>query len=138
MVSSRRPAADLASALRLFIEGEGLRFRVRGRSMEPALGTGDMVRVTAARLLLPGDLVLYRSPEAFVVHRLLGWYRSGGRPWLLTQGDAVRTPDFRVSPTDVVGRVGGTVSLYDRLAALARFVAFAWRRTRQRLQVALR
>lgn len=101
--------------------------------MSPRLVDGDRVAVRPAALLWPGDVVVFRGAgEAFVVHRVLGPYRRGGAWFLLTQGDAVATPDDGVPFERVVGRAEVPVGVRERLRSLGRYVARAAQRFRSR------
>jgi signal peptidase len=82
-----------------------LRLRVTGGSMLPALIPGDVVQFhsCAAEHAEPGDVVLFRREDRFVVHRVVTKASDG----LLTQGDALAQPDLPVSSADVIGKVVG-------------------------------
>lgn len=82
-----------------------LRLRVHGLSMLPAILPGDMLDIVpcASTQAAPGDVVLFRRDDRFVIHRVLAHTASG----LLTQGDANRAPDLPVDSADVLGRVVG-------------------------------
>jgi hypothetical protein len=81
--------------------------RVLGRSMEPTLGSGDLLAVDfAAGELLAGDLLVFRQSDYLTVHRLLGSARDPeGRPCLRTRGDGAMALDPPLARQRVVGRV---------------------------------
>lgn len=84
-------------------QGDPLRLRVNGRSMAPLLRPGDWVIVAAGRPedLARGDLVVIRSGDSLITHRLLR-VRPGR---LLTKGDNTWRADPPVEPGAVLGRV---------------------------------
>jgi signal peptidase I len=134
---------------------------VTGGSMAPAIGAGDAVLVEPAKPgeVGPGDIAVYRAaPDgAWVIHRVLETRVVGGRPYLVTKGDANRTADHDLIPAANVpgtvkwrapyaGRVlswAGTPAV--RLILVAVLAVIIWheltvivrtyRRTRQRRQV---
>jgi hypothetical protein len=101
-------------------------------SMAPHLAGGDAVLATSrADRPRPGDLLLYRQGDYWVVHRFLGWTagRDGNRG-LRTRGDGRNALDPRLLPEDVLARVdalrrggdwrslsGARAGLYARLMA---------------------
>jgi nickel-type superoxide dismutase maturation protease len=63
------------------------RFYVRDTSMQPALRPGDRLLVTTWPRPRPGDVVVFRDPEAtgtFIVKRIEGFTPEGG---LIVRGD---------------------------------------------------
>ena len=81
-------------------------------SMEPGIRTGAVVVVkeTPVDSLAMGDIILFRSGESYVTHRLVGEdeeaKESGADAWLITKGDANRTEDTaRLSPDQIRGKV---------------------------------
>jgi hypothetical protein len=76
-------------------------------SMLPHLRGGDAVLVVP--LVAPpgpGDLLLYRQQDYWVVHRCLGWTAApDGTPRLRTRGDGRNELDPPLSPEDVHARV---------------------------------
>jgi hypothetical protein len=79
-----------------------LRLRATGASMLPALRPGDELDfVSDARAVEAGDIVLWRREGGLVVHRVRA--RDGDN--LLTQGDALRSPDAPLSMAQVLGKL---------------------------------
>jgi len=72
-------------------------------SMVPHLRGGDAVlAVPLVAPPAPGDLLLYRQQEYWVVHRCLGWTAApDGRPALRTRGDGRNELDPRLQAEDV-------------------------------------
>lgn len=120
--------AALAGHLGELVGEEAIALPVRGRSMEPALHEGDVVRVRRASRFRVGDVVAFPDGGGrLVLHRVLGSYRRSGRRWLLTQGDGASRPDARVAPESVVLVAMLPVSARDRLHARLRFLRHAAR-----------
>lgn len=69
-----------------------VKFRATGGSMLPAIAPGDVLTFHACtpEQLVPGQVVLVRQAEGFVVHRLLRCTADGQ---LITRGDALAAPD---------------------------------------------
>jgi len=93
---------DLFSSL--LRDGYALRLRVTGNSMKPFLKTGSYVTLSKipADKLLPGDIIFFRcADETFKLHRLIGI----GKKYLVTKGDALKSPDSRVDRNHYLGKV---------------------------------
>jgi hypothetical protein len=108
---------------------------VRGDCMAPHFADGDRVRVAAARIYWPGDVVVFRAPDGrLVAHRLLGY-----RPWrdgfaLVTRGDACIAHDSPVPTSAVLGRIDAVrPSLRKRAVAILGFLGLCLRRLPGRL-----
>ena len=123
---------DLDAALRSMAAEGGVELTVRGGSMEPGLAGGARVRVRRSRRPLPGDVVVVRSGERLLVHRLLGAAPRKGAWRLLTRGDAAPRPDPWVDAGDVIGVVDMACPLLVRLRSLAAFGGFVVRAARRR------
>jgi hypothetical protein len=83
-----------------------VRFRADGHSMAPTIRPGEtlIVEPLGAAAPRPGDILLYRWGAGVRAHRLLRIDRTSSAS-LVTQGDALDSPDAPV-PTDlVIGRV---------------------------------
>jgi hypothetical protein len=89
---------------------------VRGSCMAPRIADGQRVRIVAARVYWPGDVLAFQSGDGRLrVHRLLG-YSPGG---LVTRGDHCPCHDGAVPAERVLGRVEEQVRIGDRVGALA-------------------
>lgn len=113
--------------------GDFLSMRIAGDCMAPHLVHGQPVVVRRMSWCWPGDVLVFFSPlsDRLIAHRLIGgyWRNSGWR--LLTQADKATTPDLALRPEQVLGRIiAPSVPRKQRLAAILRFLAFAWRRLR--------
>ncbi len=103
-----QPTAVLRDqALELMLSERGMAtvpVAVGDTSMVPLLRGGDAVlAVPLAAPPRPGDLLLYRQEDYWVVHRCLG--PAGTVHGLRTRGDGRNTLDPRVEPADVRARV---------------------------------
>lgn len=121
--SSKTPSNSAVSLAEVTLLASGqLRLRVTGGSMLPALIPGDVVQFQSciAEQTEPGDVVLFRREDRFVVHRVVNKTSDG----LLTQGDALAQPDLPVSSAEVIGKVVGVsrrgiIVKQDRRSALS-------------------
>ncbi|MGC2064323.1 MAG: signal peptidase I [Thermodesulfovibrionales bacterium] len=88
--------------------GAGLRIRVTGRSMKPFLKGGEIltIRRVSCASLRKGDLILFDSQGALVLHRIIKKvYSDKGTLMFQTQGDAMRAADGPVHQDKVLGKV---------------------------------
>ena len=74
-------------------------------SMEPALSVDDLIIVRRFEDYSVGDIVVYRGERAPVVHRIV----EADRTTVITKGDANNAPDSPISPSDIEGRVIGSI-----------------------------
>jgi len=132
-MTSRPPADGVFAALKDLALEAPVEVCVRGGCMAPWFADGDRVRVAAARVYWPGDVVVFRAPDGrLLAHRLLGY-----RPWkgalaLVTRGDACAVHDAPVPLDAVLGRVAAArPSPAGRATALLRFFDLALRRLRR-------
>ena len=93
-------------ALALLREGQAVRFRAAGLSMEPSIRDGDAITVSpvqrgAARV---GDVLLYRADGRLLAHRVIG-RAEGADGVLLVRADAPGWEVERVAESDVLGRI---------------------------------
>jgi hypothetical protein len=77
---------------------------IQGLSMSPALFPGDKVYIRKG-LYWPGDIVVFWEEDLLVVHRLLGWWFSPWRWYIVSKGDNKPSLDRRVPWTHVLGKV---------------------------------
>jgi signal peptidase I len=108
---------------------------VRGDCMAPHFADGDRVRVAAARVYWPGDVVVFRAPDGrLLAHRLLGYRLWKQGPWrdgfaLVTRGDACIVHDSPVPKAAVLGRVDAArPSFRGRAEAILGFLGLVLRR----------
>lgn len=115
------------TALRELAREAPVEVRVRGGCMAPLLTDGVRVRVAAARVYWPGDVVVFRAPDGrLLAHRLLGYRLHAGSLALVTRGDSCPVHDAPVPLGRVLGRIAAvTPGPRDRVAALRRFFGLA-------------
>jgi hypothetical protein len=113
---------------------------VRGDCMAPHFADGDRVRVAAARVYWPGDVVVFRAPDGrLLAHRLLGYRLWKQGPWqdgfaLVTRGDACTVHDSPVPRRAVLGRIDAArPSLRGRAVAVLGFLGLCLRHLPRRL-----
>ncbi len=123
-MTSREIQPGAFEALRGFAREGAVEVTVRGGCMAPIFADGDRVRVAAARLYLPGDVVVFRAADGrLLAHRLLGYRPWAGRLALVTRGDSCPVHDAPVPLAAVLGRVAGAhPTLRARLRAAWRFL----------------
>jgi signal peptidase I len=86
-------------------------FAVLSGSMEPTIGTGDVVVVRKIAPLdaRPGDVVTFRSPEdpaKIITHRVTRMEATGDSVGFVTKGDAnTGTEQWAVPTTGTIGKV---------------------------------
>lgn len=102
-VLSAIPFSKLVPLLRETLAREGrLDWRVEGQSMTPTLPPDSLIEIRALdETPHLGDIVVYASDSALVVHRLVA--RRGTA--LIFQGDHRRLPDSTVTKAQLIGRV---------------------------------
>jgi hypothetical protein len=103
--------------------------RIRGDCMIPQLVDGDRVAVSARRLYLPGDVLVFRTPAGdLAAHRLVGWRPAG----LVTKGDGCALHDAPVRRREIAGAANLAIPLQTRLRALGSFACIVARRVARR------
>lgn len=115
----------LAAIALPFVTGERP-YTVLSGSMEPAIGTGDIVvvkRISPADAHV-GDVVTFSDPkgsERLITHRVRSARRRGSQLDFVTKGDANNTVErWRVPSDGVLSRVRYRVPEVGRLALLTR------------------
>lgn len=103
---------------------DDLQLSLRGECMTPSLQNGSNIKVRSTSFYWPGDVLVFRDPnDRLLAHRLIGYYRRGGKWKCLTQADNARRPDSGVSSAQVIGKVVSTpVSLRHRMSAAWRYI----------------
>ena len=99
----------LALAIVAPLAFHGRPYTVMSGSMEPAIGTGDVVVSTRISPMSarPGEVVTFRDPEGsgrLITHRVRSLRRAGGKAVFTTRGDANNTTEHWRVP------VGGEIS----------------------------
>ena len=136
-------------------EGRSTWLEATGRSMEPLIPAGSLLRIEfgapSARI---GEIVLFHRPSGAVAHRLVARHRAGGRLMLIAKGDGealadpafaadavlgivreVRLPDGRPGRAPISGRRGAALAHVSRWSGrAARLGGYAGRRAPRRLR----
>lgn len=119
---------QLFEALRDLAREGPVEVTVRGSCMAPRIADGERVRIAAARVYWPGDVVAFRAGDGRLrLHRLLGY-----RPWgrgiaLVTRGDCCPCHDGAVPLDRLLGRIAEPVRMAERLRALIAALRLAFR-----------
>jgi hypothetical protein len=116
--SGTTPLVDPPSHSRLLREactallssGQRARFRATGLSMDPTIRDGDILTVEPMDPgeVRPGEILLYRTPQGVVAHRLVRCEKAEAQLVYIFRGDASGTCDPPVSFGEVLGRVIAT------------------------------
>jgi len=95
------------SCAALLCAGQRVRFRATGLSMDPTIRDGDVLTAEPVDPgeVRPGEILLYRTAEGVIAHRLVRCETAGAQPRLVLRGDAGGTCDPPVSHGEVLGRV---------------------------------
>ena len=122
-------SAELFSELsrELLRQGKSIRFSAPGRSMYPTIREGEAITVEPIdpAFVRPGDIVLYRSGDHVVAHRVV---RREGGPRFILRDDTWGMRDEAVSADQVLGKVvsvergGRAVNPYSTRAKARRLV----------------
>jgi hypothetical protein len=109
------PAASHGELLReactaLLRDGQRVRFRATGLSMDPTIRDGDVLTVEPVNLgeVRPGEILLYRTTRGVIAHRLVRCEEVETQLLYVLRGDASGTCDPPVSYGDVLGLVTAT------------------------------
>jgi signal peptidase I len=141
---SQKPSlqASAFSSQRLFIEvstellrqGQTVRFKAPGRSMNPTIKEGETITIqpAAPSAVSKGDIILYSFERGFIAHRVLRILRrKGDAPCFIMRGDASDATDYPVAAQQVLGKVisvereGRSIDLYNKRARI-RHIAHKW------------
>jgi signal peptidase I len=100
----------------------GVRLRVVGCSMAPAIHPGDLIYVQRIGVtgVLPGDIVVFTREGRLVVHRVMARTSRGIEPSLVTRGDHTRRDDVPICDSALIGRVTNIVRGNSQIPPLAR------------------
>jgi signal peptidase I len=84
-------------------------FRTSGQSMWPFVRDGDrlIVRSVLASQLKSGDVVVYKTQDSVVCHRIVARSGSGQELYFLVRGDCSQGAPERVAASAIIGRVCG-------------------------------
>ena len=81
-------------------------FKVISRSMYPLIEVNDkvLVKKSAIHEVRTGDIVLFRTEELFVAHRIINIMKKAGSTLILQKGDANNYASL-ICPESIVGKV---------------------------------
>jgi signal peptidase I len=105
----------------LLRQGQRVRFKAPGRSMNPTIKEGEtiIIQPAAPSSVRKGDIILYRFERGFIAHRVVRILRKkSDTPSFIMQGDASDAFDCPVSAQQVLGKVisveqgGRSIDLY--------------------------
>jgi signal peptidase I len=104
----RDAAGFLDVSEHLLAEGYHVRFSAAGTSMQPTIANGDAITVAPVAVadLQRGDIVLYRSEQRVIAHRVVDISATGSEiAAFLLRGDAKAACDGPVAPGQILGKV---------------------------------
>jgi len=115
----------------LLRDGQRVRFRATGLSMDPTIRDGDVLTVEPVNLgeIRPGEILLYRTARGVIAHRLVRCEEVETQLLYVLRGDASGTCDPPVSYGDVLGLVTAT-RRRRRSRSLTNPWAIRWQRLR--------
>lgn len=84
-------------------------FRMQGNSMYPNLRDGDLglVQKCSPEDLQIGDIVVFRTPDNFVAHRLVKILQKDDKTFFIARGDKNMSPDSPFSAEKLSGKITG-------------------------------
>ena len=87
--------------------GVSIRFRAGGQSMHPTIRDGETITVEpiAPEKIRRGDIVLYRSRDGVIAHRVVRIERRGAALVFTPRGDAMPACDAPITAAEILGRV---------------------------------
>lgn len=95
-IFSRSTLVSIAVMLILFLAfraaGGGFA-AVSGKSMEPLFHSGDLVALMKRSDLKKGDIIVFKTGNTYVIHRIIYVYEHNGYMCYVTQGDNNPLPD---------------------------------------------
>lgn len=101
MKNERAPDDDLLK------DGRSTLFRMHGNSMFPVLKAGDigMVQKCEPEKLRIGDIVVFKSRDKYIAHRLIGIHIKGNLTYYTTRGDKNILNDPPFTAEDLAGQI---------------------------------
>jgi len=107
------PREHMAAAVASGLAGEvvrtfgGIRLRVFGTSMVPAILPGDLISVQRSGMfeISRGEIVLYAREGRMFAHRVVGCLDSPEGSLLIARGDRFRHNDPPISSSELLGKV---------------------------------
>jgi len=98
---------------------------VRGNCMRYLFREGESVFASDGIIntVFPGDIIVYKDGDGFVVHRVMLKWSKNGSPVFITRGDMCFLPDKPVTGDRVKGKVIFTGKM-DLVSAQGKFVSY--------------
>lgn len=96
--------------------------RIRGECMAPTLVDGTRASVGRASIVLPGDIVVFRTSNDLTAHRVLGYWIRSWKLALVTKGDHCDRHDGVIELDRLLGRIGTSVSIPTRLRSVGAYL----------------
>ena len=87
------------------VNGHTMRYRALGGSMSPFIKNGSILTIKPGGRAFIGDVILYRSGNGMIAHRVIRRKDFDEGTFLVTKGDNLRHPDALVTPSDILGKV---------------------------------
>jgi len=89
----------------LLSSGTDVRIITRGLSMFPLISTGDRITVSPEKSPSIGDLMVFKSNDQMVCHRLVRVFEKDGMKYYQTRGDSFINLDEPVTLDQILGKV---------------------------------
>jgi signal peptidase I len=88
-------------------QGKELKIRLGGRSMYPFLRNGDigLVKKICISNLKIGDVIVFKTSEKLIAHRLLKIIYRNKKLSLITKGDSLLKKDCPISEENYIGKI---------------------------------
>jgi len=87
---------------------EPLTVTVKGECMLPLIESDAQLQITPARFYWPGDVVVALSGSGqYLVHRVIGVYRTSSKLKVMTQADSASRHDAATEIGAILGKVTG-------------------------------
>ncbi len=105
--SSKSFANLMAFSEVLLAEGKTIKVTAGGYSMFPFLRKGDMVYINKCKTseYEPGDIVVFKTPEKFIAHRILSINKKGSSLTIISKGDSLIKYDTKVIKEQLLGKI---------------------------------
>ncbi|HTW25062.1 MAG TPA: S24/S26 family peptidase [Candidatus Baltobacteraceae bacterium] len=110
-MTQEREAVEMALAEEVLRSYGRLRMVARGSSMVPSIFPGDVLVIKRDPLarLRPGHIVLASRDGRFFAHRVVRLTALGGKPRVITRGDALNQNDPAFLHDEILGRVTAVI-----------------------------
>ena len=89
----------------LLAEGIDVRISTYGQSMLPLIKTGERIIIAAEKKIGVGDIIVYKTVNAMVCHRIIRTYEDDGVRYFQARGDSFFRMDEPVTAAQILGKV---------------------------------